>query len=333
MHANTRPVRTLTIASVLAASLATDVAARTGGSLPTAPTHTFAYNSARTSLVEVHAELVGLVTSPAGMVEERSIAPLVSQLGLSPTGGSNRLQWAVGVCPEQQYNDTNGVWSVSSHLRAHAFKAGYANIKGTPRAITFAVFDNGGVDYLTITTRTQGGSGGGGIGQTIKGSAIDFYSASCSLQMPFVLRQESHVSTSDVHLDTSAVAIDLTYWENALPACTVIVAEDLDNNGRFDPQIDPVRLSSATPAIFMSSNGGWIGGSAISVDMPAVGANLPAGKYVAKIDYLRSSRAENADRELLTNADYKGSLTSHGAFFGALVVGAPVTLEAGGALE
>ena len=121
MHANTRPVRTLTIASVLAASLATDVAARTGGSLPTAPTHTFAYNSARTSLVEVHAELVGLVTSPAGMVEERSIAPLVSQLGLSPTGGSNRLQWAVGVCPEQQYDDTNGVWSVSSHLRAHAF--------------------------------------------------------------------------------------------------------------------------------------------------------------------------------------------------------------------
>jgi hypothetical protein len=323
----------LTIASVLAASLATGVAAQSGGSLPTAPTHAFAYNPARTSLVEVQAELVGSVTSPAGTLEERSLAPLVSQLGLSATGGSNRLQWAVGVCPEQQYNDTNGVWTVSSHLRTHAFKAGYANIKGTPRAITFAVLDNGGVDYLTITTSTQGGSGGGGFEQTLKGSAIDSYTASCSLQMPFVLRQESHVSTSDVHLDTSAVAIGLTDWKNHVRPCTVIVAEDLDDNGRYDPQIDLVRLSSATPEILMGPGAGSIQGGAYSVDMSAVGANLPAGKYVAKIDYARSSRAENADRELLATADYKGSLTSHGAFFGALVVGAPVTLEAGGALE
>lgn len=317
-----------------AAGLAPALAARSGGVIPPSSQHAFAYNPARTSLVEVHADLLGHTRSPAAVVEERAIQPLVGLLGLSQTGGSNRVQWGLGVCPEQQYSTTWNGCNVSSHLRAHAFKAGYASIKGTPRAITFVVMDNGGVDCLTISNSLQCmDSQDGDIGGVLKGATRIEYAASSSLQMPFVLRQESHVSTSDVHLDTSAVPIGLTDWANHLRPCGVLVAEDLDDNGRYDLHVDAVRLSLATPDILMGPGTGSGAGGAVSVDMSPVGANLPAGKYVAKIDYARSSRAENAERDLANDADFKGSLTSHGAFFGAIVVGAPVVADEGGALE
>jgi len=330
-----RPVSHLSVAACLVAgAMAPAVVAQSGGVIPPASQHAFAYNPARTSLVELHADLLGHTRSPAGVVEERAIQPLVSQLGLSQTGGSNRLQWGLGVCPEQQYSTTWNGCNVSSHLRAHAFKAGYASIKGTPRAITFVVTDNGGVDYLTIENRQHCmDSRGGDLGGILRGSTYVDYSVAASMQMPFVLRQESHVSTSDVHLDTSAVAIDLTDWNNHVRPCGVLVAEDLNDNGRYDLLVDAVRLSLATPQILMGPGGGSPSGGAISVDMASVGANLPAGKYVAKIDYARSSRAENADRELANDADFKGSLTSHGAFFGAIVVSAPVAVDDGGVLE
>jgi hypothetical protein len=240
----------------------------------------------------------------------------------------------LGVCPEDLYSTTWNGCSVTSRLRAHALKAGYANIKGTPRAITFVVTDNGGVDYLIIENSLHCmDSLGGDLEGILRGSTYVDYSVAASMQMPFVLRQESHVSTSDVHLDTSAVAIGLTDWKNHVRPCGVLVAEDLNDNGRYDLLVDAVRISLATPQILMGPGGGSPSGGAISVDMASVGANLPAGKYVAKIDYARSSRAENADRELANDADFKGSLTSHGAFFGAIVVSAPVAVDDGGVLE